>query len=713
MLGIAHIRSSFSLSLSLWLAIGSAAALSGCAAEAPDEGAAGEAPHSERAGLGLAEVQQALGPGALVDARRSLAVTDTAALAPFTLTAVLDQLIAQSGASLTAAQLFRQLWDTQNAAPGQPDLPNHAHCSDNGGTLNGFPYPCRTGDGQQALPAGAITIASYAPIGLYNRFDLAPLDGSNCGEYRAVFGKLPGQGPGRSFIIFEAVLPNPRPDLGLEGCRPVANFWRDQTSAALSGATRASQLRTFYFTGLPGFRPVFHVDHYGGSSTGLGQVRTNQFVQVPWLLREFKLVRICFGGSSTNCPPRFVPSTVKVNPFGNLFNPASAHPLAAAFQSAFLNQVPLLAINNLNTFTMATEAQFNVGQSDSQTGGAIDNYVAQLGAGPSAFRTAIQARLTSIGSPLTPDQIVARALTQSCAGCHQRSNGANLGGGLVWPPSDSSGFVHNSEFTEVGPDGPRFRISPALTATFLPRRKVVLEAFLNKLRTAASGRAGLTHVAAFHDSVYFAETGASGPPSQQITKVSAGGSAVVVQGNRGAITGLAADANRLYWTEANGTIFRAVNIPAAPCCRWPRGAPALAPSPSTTSTWYGRRPAAPPRRSSRCRSPAARSPWSPAAAPPSPPSPPMRRASTGWRAGRSSRSIARWSPSPPSPPACRRSARSPPTAASSSGRSRAPGSSAPSRRAAAPSPRCTPGWWGSSPPLPMASASAGWRAPAT
>jgi hypothetical protein len=59
------------------------------------------------------------------------------------------------------------------------------------------------------------------------------------------------------------------------------------------------------------------------------------------------------------------------------------------------------------------------------------------------------------------------------------SNGKDLGGGLTWP--SSMGFVHVTEAQrETAPDGTvRFQISPALTNVFLPRRKAVLEAFLN------------------------------------------------------------------------------------------------------------------------------------------------------------------------------------------------------------------------------------------
>jgi len=74
--------------------------------------------------------------------------------------------------------------------------------------------------------------------------------------------------------------------------------------------------------------------------------------------------------------------------------------------------------------------------------------------------------------------VTARATTQTCAGCHELSNDAPLGGGLVWPRS--LGFVHIDETRAL---------SPALTTRFLPRRKVVLESFINAACTPAAGAA--------------------------------------------------------------------------------------------------------------------------------------------------------------------------------------------------------------------------------
>ncbi|MFO0724409.1 MAG: hypothetical protein U1E65_11535 [Myxococcota bacterium] len=423
--------------------------------------------HSERGGIGVSIQGLSQTPLIPLDQRRSLAVTDTVILTNFTLSRVLGALAQQAGAGQIADMLFRQLWDTQNAAPGLIDGAARPHCSDNGGTLNGFPYPCRSSEGAQAGAPAVNNLSSYQAIGLFNRFDLAPVNGADCGEYRIVFGKT--QGPGRAFLIFEAALPNPRPDLGLEGCRPVVDFWRD-LSAEASPTARAARLDNFYFFGLPGFSPVVHLANYGAGARGVGQIRANMFIEPDWLLREFKTAQAC-----PSCALQIVPVTVKTNPFGGLFSAASSDPRAAEFQTTFFPaQVAALATGDVNTFNYTVPDRFNAGGSDAQIFQSVDDYLLQF-QGNAAFRATIQARLSAIGSPLTPENIVARAEALSCAGCHQRSNFADLGG-FSFPAS--AGFVQSTEFQESGPDGNRFHISSALTGTFLPQRAAVMNAFL-------------------------------------------------------------------------------------------------------------------------------------------------------------------------------------------------------------------------------------------
>lgn len=477
--------------LSACLALPAALFLAACETQPVERSPAERPPreverlHSERGGIGAVPTPDRTSAmaGVSINPRRSLFVTETAILSQFSFKAVMDQLVAQSGVpGLTSLQLFRQLWDTQNPKPG---LGLGEHCNDvvdgaNRPIFNTYPYACRPSEGIQAQRDPFSNPGSsdfYSPIGLAMRFDLAPADGSDCGEYRIVFAKNPSGG--RNLVIFESVLPNPTPALGLDGCLPVAEFW-EALSTNNSVPDRATKLRDFYFNGLPGFMPVIHIDNYGAASgRATGQLRTNQFMGGNWLLREFRLTRACVGAS---CSLKATLATDKVNPFGGLFSPGSTHPATADFRDLLASPAVVagLAVNDINAFNYTVPDRFNGGQSDQQ---AIENlYTAQFGNG-GTVKPRMQTQLTNLGSTLTPENLVARAQALSCAGCHQLSNGANLGGGLQWP--SSLGFVHVAESTENGPEGQRFQISPALTNVFLPHRKAILEEFLNRPRGCA------------------------------------------------------------------------------------------------------------------------------------------------------------------------------------------------------------------------------------
>jgi hypothetical protein len=425
-----------------------------------------------------------------IDPRRSLVVTEQTILARFPLKSVLDQLVAQSGVpGLTSLDLFHQWWDTQNKGPG---LGLGPHCDDivdaaGEPVINEFPYTCRPApaEGVQATTEPFVdpdnNLDAYLPVGLFNRFDLAPFDGSHCGEYRIVYAKRSGINEPlvRNLLIFEAALPNPLPGLGLNGCKGIAGFW-----AALTHVDnidrRAKALKRFYFNGLPGVAPVIHVDHYGGNTSGFGQVRTNQFLNAPsfaWSLREFKLVRACSSGSCTAM--QFVPVTDKSNPFGPLFQPTATHPKADDFQTFFPGQVKALAAETLTDIDFKVSDEFNTAQSQA-SGSDENNYAAQFTPDPSQLRRDVQEELDAIGSALSPDDIVLRAQALSCAGCHQLNNGQRVGGGLTWP--SSLGFTHTTERKTETVDGQvRFLISEALIEVFLPKRKQVLEDFLNDI----------------------------------------------------------------------------------------------------------------------------------------------------------------------------------------------------------------------------------------
>jgi hypothetical protein len=429
-----------------------------------------------------------------IDPRRSLAVTEKSILSRFSLQRVLTQLAQQAGTpSVTAVQLFQQWWDTQNAKPGTYAGP---HCDDTidaqqGPTVNGYPYLCRdSAEGTQAScdPFATPSACAYIPIGLFNRFDQAPENGAHCGEHRIVYAKESGvtSTSDRNLLIFEAVVPNPQPQLGLRGCQQIADTWRVLSSQG-SVQARAALLEHFYFTGSGVLGPVISITNFGDNPGSLGQIRTNQFSNTTtgWSFREFKLLRSCSGGTCT--APRFTPVTNKNNAYGPLFAPASTLPSAGDFVTFFPSQVASLSASTLPALDINVPDAFNTGQSQaSGTTAAEMRYLDQLGTAPSSLRTGIQVALTAAGSSLTPSDIVLRAQALSCAGCHRLNNNVALGGGLTWPPS--LGFTHVTEReTEMVDGEERFRISNTLIDVLLPARKAIFEDFLNERPRPSKG----------------------------------------------------------------------------------------------------------------------------------------------------------------------------------------------------------------------------------
>lgn len=450
--------------------------------------------------LSAAEADYAHNSGVELDARRSLVITEQPMLKKFSFKRVMKQLVRQSDVrGLKAKELFQQWWDTQNPE-AEARFSGGVHCDDQvdaelGPVLNGFPYSCRPApaEGSQATcNPFRDADCEYVPVGLFNRFDLAQEDGGSCGEYRIVFAKQSGTEDklDRNLIIFEAAMPNPYPWAGLRGCRPIVGFWA-ALSAEDNMKKRARMLERFYFKGLGhGIPPVVHVSHYGDNEDGLGQVRTNQFMQrdtgeFVWSLREFKLRQTCEQKQKKHkkrgrhgrkyCSLAFVPDTNKLNPYGPLFAPTATHAKQDEFQSFFVSQVGALAADSVEGISLQMDDRFNSAQSQA-SGSTETDYLVQFEGGGD-LADAIQYELDAVGSDLEPVDIVARAQTQSCAGCHRLSNERDLGDGLTWP--SSLGFTHISERDIEEVDGTyRFAISEALTGTFLPARLEVMQDFL-------------------------------------------------------------------------------------------------------------------------------------------------------------------------------------------------------------------------------------------
>lgn len=416
---------------------------------------------------------------------RALAITDQFTLRSFPLDKVLDRIIQTSGANgVTPTSLFNQWWDTQNQGPG---LGMGPHCDDEmtGGqpSMNGYPWECPRGEGYQAFvdPFRDVRDPLYWPIGLFNRFDLAPGDGGHCGEYRIAYAMRPGHrdSRGSNFLIFEAVLPNPHPERGIEGCVPVAKFWYN-LSFIDDPNIRRELLHQFYWSGIEDFKPVIHVDHYGtqlvdgGYGCSTGQIRTNQFVGGDWNLREFRMVKDC--RCADDCNLVVAPTTVKSNPSGESFHGGSTEPRAGDLQSLVINSVWPLGHGGVNDIGWDVSNKLNTGESISRFGGPTDyfDFFSQGANTHPQFKADLsQEAINFFGGTLDSNDIVHRASTQSCAGCHHISNSQPLGNGDIWP--NSIRFVHVDEFPING----SFPLSDAMHQEFLPARAALLEAFLN------------------------------------------------------------------------------------------------------------------------------------------------------------------------------------------------------------------------------------------
>jgi hypothetical protein len=411
-----------------------------------------------------------------LDATRSFAVTDISILDNgFSLTRVLNYLVAGSGTS--GAQLIRQMFDTQNPRPGMADS-LAPHCddflADGAATFNGFPRRCPT---PEATIASAFpNLDVFRPLAIINRFDMAPADGANCGQYRIIYSAyLP---PSVVNLNFEGVLPNAHPEQGLAGCKAVAQFWAD-LSTVNSTVERRFRLEKFFFDGVNGFAPVIQAGHY--ASAAGGSIRTRQITIAPtrrWRAYEFHVDRQC--PASGLCTLRLVPDVLENLPFGPMFDANVDTPVARAFRENFLEQIPTLAINDLNRFRMNVDRKFLMVESD-----PVDDFFAFRYSEPfrqsqstdagKAFRAQIEAKLASVGSSLTPEDVVARAETQTCAGCHFVPQ--SVGGGLIFPGAIDGTHIGPLMKGEDGPQS-RWSVSGAMEKVFIPNRMQILREFL-------------------------------------------------------------------------------------------------------------------------------------------------------------------------------------------------------------------------------------------
>ena len=382
-----------------------------------------------------------------------------------------------------------------------------------------MPLDDRQGEPSKLTPAGLLdptSLVAMKPLAVFNRFDLAPADWSHCGEHRIVYGKVNPDvpsAPNRLLLIFEAAVPNPDPEAGEAGCRPITEFWAGQ-SGVTDQKEVAKRLAAFFYEGktdpqqpadLAG--PVVSFRNYGGDGNR-GQVRGNLFMGFPWQLREW-LTQLTFDPAGNQL--EFVVETVKDNPLAELYGdalppdilnvniPAAAEGLHGDFVQALTSEIsanlmseetdkhqglvdalpgydlgtdPTVAVDEakllLNTIALGNDDRFNehqstsLGSDDEPTvlaGPIMRSILDQLASVPSG----------SIGSQ-SADIILNRAQAATCAGCHQTAVNEAVrnnpdGTAVLWPPVHGA-FVHVDEATR--------ELSPALETSFLPVRRYIL-----------------------------------------------------------------------------------------------------------------------------------------------------------------------------------------------------------------------------------------------
>ncbi|HEX4336808.1 MAG TPA: hypothetical protein VH062_12905 [Polyangiaceae bacterium] len=418
-------------------------------------------------GIGIHEREAGAPPSGL-NPRRSLLETGQGAVSAFTLTSTLSAIQTNGGVAANPELLYRQIIDSYSTAPGQE--PTATHCGDEqtGGapSLNGFPITCNRLEAQQIS-----NLSQWFPLAAVNRLDLAPADGSHCGQQRLIFANNAPIGNSRMFIIIEAQIPNPHPECGVAACRPLADFWAKLSDISDAG-TRGKTLAGAYLTGDPdlvaeGF-PAF--ENVANLSVGTGSIRTNNFDDFEWTLREFKVMTDPTGRT------RAIPFPVVDAPHGALWNDTATLPAGDACRKSFITALDSLLSDD--PAEMGFPVDSTCYDSESPNDGNTQNYPFHLGQGSGTFRSLLQTRLAGTG--LTPEDVATRAqFAGSCIGCHEEANGVSLGHGVISP--SSNGFVHvDEEFTEDCGDGTRcFAASPALTNVFLPRRLKSLQSLLD------------------------------------------------------------------------------------------------------------------------------------------------------------------------------------------------------------------------------------------
>ncbi|WP_054112775.1 PKD domain-containing protein [Marinagarivorans algicola] len=408
-----------------------------------------------------------------INPAQSLMITDKSILQHFDLKSVLEQMLKtsadhqQSPADIMLALAdLRQDCGTFNGFPEADNSARPRFCSSPGASMDSF------------LASLDTELTYYRPIALVNRYDLANNDGSDCGEYRIAYAGN-DLSPRINFFIFEARLPNPKPQLGLAGCRPVVEYWAN-LSQERDPQTRANLLHTFFFKGIKHFAPAISAHHFAGENRGSGAIRLNARVDQRnnWVFMQFRTQ------IADNCAPSctlgVAQEGLKDTPFpalAGIVEPA-LQAKADAFQQAVLKAIHTpgqgLLANTVSRLDTTLPFSSYLGRQHSglaQTPGVIE-------AMSPAFEAAIAAKLAQAGSTLTPTNIITRVHSMTCAGCHNQHSD-QLGAPLILK-TDNQTVEFLSTQLEAGPDGQRYTVKPAMKNLFLPERIHLMQQALDQ-----------------------------------------------------------------------------------------------------------------------------------------------------------------------------------------------------------------------------------------
>jgi hypothetical protein len=180
---------------------------------------------------------------------RSVIETNPDALTYFTFERVLERATAELGTEVFRALVLSFAERKAGDVSLQPRCDDESPSVNGLSSLNGFMLPCPA----EAVSFYGLPLWTWRPLAVTNRFDLAPLGGENCGEQHLSFfydssfvaqSEIHG-----AYLNFVAVVANPRPELGLEGCRPLLDFWASLSQSEYDTPDRRARALESAFLG--------------------------------------------------------------------------------------------------------------------------------------------------------------------------------------------------------------------------------------------------------------------------------------------------------------------------------------------------------------------------------------------------------------------------------------------------------------------------------